>query len=328
MMKKILSLLLAILMILSMAACSSGSDDDDDDDDRKHSSSDKNNDNDDDRDADDDDDDNMVGADTDGDDNDVKPAGDIIFQETVFVDDENCTFTIKSIDPDGDWGYTLKAFMENKTDLNLMFSLNEVSVNGFMCDPFWACDVSSGMKSNEQICFYDSSLEELGITNVTDITFTLSVSDYDDFTAEPLVEETFTIYPMGEDAVEPYVRTPVENEIVLFENEDVTMIVIGEEYDPDWGYTLVVYLENNTDKTMMFSADDVAVNGFMCDPFWGSTVEPGKRAIRNISWYTEALAENDITEVDSITMAITVYDYNDWMADYIIDDNFTIEPNF
>ena len=326
MMKKLLSLLLAIMMVLSLAACSGDSDDDSDrDTDRDNNSShgSKN-----DKDEDDNDDGDSIVIDNDNTNSENIPVPGITFQETVFVDDENCTFTIKSIDPDGDWGYTLNAFLENKTDLNLMFSLDAVSVNGFMCDPFWASQVSAGMKANEEISFYESSLEDLGITDVTEITFTLCVYDYDDFAAEPLVEETFTIYPMGEDAVETYVRTPVDNEIVLFENEDVAMIVIGQEDDSMWGYTLVVYLENNTDRMLMFSAGDVAVNGYMCDPYWGTTVAPGKRAIANISWSDDAFAENDITEVESITLPITVFDYNDWMADYLVDDTFTIEPNF
>ena len=328
MLKKILSLLLAILMLLSLAACTSSRDDDDDDD-RKHSSSNKKNDDKDSNDDEDDnDDDNSSNAVTDNDDVDVDPDSRITFQKTIFIDDENCTFTIKSIDPNGDWGYTLDAFLENKTDLELMFSLDNVSVNGFMCDPFWASLLPAGKKVNDEISFYEDTLKDLGIKKVTEITFTLTVYDYNDYTADPLAKEVFTIYPMGEDAVEAYVRTPTKNEIVLFENEEVSMIIIDQFDDPTWGYTLVAYLENNTSDTLIFSADDVAVNGFMCDPFWSSIVAPGKRAIVNISWYDDSFAENDITEVESIDMSITVYDYSDWMADYLIDDNFTIDPNF
>ena len=326
MMKKLLSLLLAVIMVLSLVACSGNSDDDsgrDNDRDNNSSHGSKN-----DKGEDDNDDGDSIVIDNDDTSSEEIPVPGITFQETVFVNDENCTFTIKSIDPDGTLGYTLKVFLENKTDLNLMFSLDAVSVNGFMCDPFWGAQVSSGMKANEEITFYESFLEELDITNITDITFTLRIYDSDDFFADSLVEETFTIYPMGEDAVEPYVRTPVDNEIVLFETEDATMIIIGQKDDSMWGYTLLVYLENNTDRELMFSADEVAVNGFMCDPFWGTTVAPGKRAICPISWYDDSFAENNITEVESITLTISVYDYKNWMDDYIIDETFTIEPKF
>ncbi len=306
MMKKILSLMLALLMVLSLAACTSDSDrDEDKDDDRDNDPGQMNT------------------------DENTKPVNNSFnFEKTVLVDNDVCTFTIKSIEMDEIWGYTLNVYIENKTDLNLMFAVDTVSVNDFMCDPYWGCSVSPGMKSNESISFSESSLEELGILNVTDVTFTLRAYDFDDMMADPLLEESFTIYPMGEDAVEAYVRTPVEDEIVLFDNEDVTMIITGQRDDPYFGYTLAVYIENKTDKTLMFAASDVAVNGFMCDPYWASTVAPGKRAISGISWSDEAFAENDITKVESISLSIIAYDYNDWMADYIVDETFTIEPKF
>ena len=50
----------------------------------------------------------------------------ISFKEKVFVDNENCTFKITGVEPDSFWGYTLNAELENKTDKNLMFSLEEL----------------------------------------------------------------------------------------------------------------------------------------------------------------------------------------------------------
>lgn len=117
------------------------------------------------------------------------------FEEIVLVDDKNCTFKITSIDEDSIWGYTLNVYLENKTDLDLMFSLDDVSINGYMCDPFWAAAVSGGMKANEEISFMDSDFEKNGITDVTDITFTLNVYDSNDWSADHLVDETFTINP-------------------------------------------------------------------------------------------------------------------------------------
>lgn len=116
-------------------------------------------------------------------------------EETVFVDDENCTFKITGIDPDGMWGYTLNAHLENKSDKNLMFAVEDVSVNGFMCDPFWATTVQAGKKAKSDINFFEENLTELGIENVEEIEFTLRVYDDDDIFAGDLVNETFTFNP-------------------------------------------------------------------------------------------------------------------------------------
>lgn len=250
----------------------------------------------------------------------------ILFEETVLVEDENCTFTITAIEEDSTWGYSLKAFLENKTNLELMFSLSNVSVNGFMCDPFWAKTVASGMKANETISFSDSDFKANGITDVTEIQFMLDIYDNSDWMADHLVSDTFTIYPMGEAAVQPYTREAVENEIVLFDDENSTMIVTGFDPDNTWGYTLNVYLENKTDKTLMFSIDGASVNGFMADPFWAKTVAPGKRSNTTISWSDSEFENSGITEVESISLPIRVYDANDWMAEDVLNDTFTVTP--
>lgn len=115
------------------------------------------------------------------------------FQEEILVDNENCTFKITDIESDGDWGYTLKVYLENKTDKNLMFSWDDVSVNGFMCDPFWATSVQAGKKANSEISFSETDFEENGIENVENIEFKLSVYDDDNWDAAYLVDETFTL---------------------------------------------------------------------------------------------------------------------------------------
>lgn len=249
-----------------------------------------------------------------------------IFEEIILVDDENCTFKITAIEEDSILGYTLKAHLENKTDMELMFSLNNASVNGFMCDPFWAASVTPGMKANEEISFSDSDFARNGISDVTEIAFTLRVYDNNDWTAEHLVDDTFTIHPMGEEAVTAYVRTPQEDEIVLFDDENCTMIVTGFDPENMWGYTVNVYLENKTDKNLMFSIGDAAVNGYMCDPFWAETVAAGKRSNTEISWSSSDFEDNGITEVESLTLPIRVYDADEWMDHDLISETFTINP--
>ena len=115
--------------------------------------------------------------------------------EVILVDDKNCTVIVKGYDENALLGYAVNVFIENKTDKELMFSVSEVSVNGYMCDPFWAKTVSAGKKANEQITFFESDFESNGIEIVEDITFTLKVYDSNDWTADKLVEQTFTINP-------------------------------------------------------------------------------------------------------------------------------------
>lgn len=248
------------------------------------------------------------------------------FPETVIVDNENCTVKIIGIDANNVWGYTLKVFLENKTDLNLMFSLDKVSVNDYMCDPFWATTVTAGMKSNEEVSFSSDDFEEIGITDVTDITFQLRVYDSDNWDAEDLVNDMFTIYPLGEDADQEYHREVQPEDLVLFDTDTCAMIVTGYEPDNLWGYTVKVFLVNKTEHALMFSVDDAAVNGFMCDPFWAKEVAAEKMSYAEISWAEESFEENGITEVEILTLPISVYDNENWEVDHYIDETFEVKP--
>jgi len=116
-------------------------------------------------------------------------------KEVTLVDNDSCTVTVKGYDEKDILGYGVKVFLENKTDTSLMFSVDEVSVNGFMCDPFWATSVAAGKKANETITFLESDLKENGIEKIEEITFTLKVYDDSDLTTDYIVKETFTVKP-------------------------------------------------------------------------------------------------------------------------------------
>lgn len=249
-----------------------------------------------------------------------------VFEELVLVDDEHCTFKIMAVDNQSIWGYTLKVFLENKTDKDLMFSLNDVSVNGYMCDPFWATTVNAGMKSNSEVNFSASDLERSGITEVTEIEFELNVYDSNDWTADKLVDEDFTVYPLGRDAVRHQERQSQPGDMVLFDTAQCAMIITGFEPEGMMGYEVHVYLKNKTDEDLMFSLNDPAVNGFMCDPFWAMELDDGKAANTTITWLRSSLEENGITQVESLSLPVRVYPEDDWTAKAYIDETFTVKP--
>jgi len=115
-------------------------------------------------------------------------------------------------------------------------------------------------------------------------------------------------------------------EQVLVEDDNITVKFTGTQEDSLWGYTVKVYLENNTEKDLMFSVDDVSVNGFMCDPFWASTVAAGKKTNEKITFSEAAFAENGIEAVEEISFTLHVYDSNDLSADSLLKKTFTVNP--
>lgn len=255
------------------------------------------------------------------------PAQQISFSEVVAVDNEYCTIKITGIDPDGLLGYTLKAYMENKTtDQTLMFSVTSASVNGVMADPLFATKIAAEKKSNEEITFVGDSLEVNGITDFTDIELNFRVSDSNDWSADAVAEASVHIYPYGEEKATVFSREPQSSDTILVDNEYATVIVTGYTNDDIWGYTANLYIVNKTDAAVTVSVDEVSVNGFMADPFYADIVDGGKCAFSSISWVDSIFEENSITEVETIEFILRVHDSNDWMADDFVNELITLNP--
>ncbi len=249
------------------------------------------------------------------------------FEEMTVADNDQCLIQLKSIEIDPIWGYTIQAYIENKSsDTTYMFSLDNAAVNGVQTEPLFAVEVAAGKKSNEEINFADQNLTEQEIGDFTDIELSFRVYDSNDWTAEPVAHESVHIYPYGEEKATVFVREPQETDLVIVDNDAVTVILTGYDEDSIWGYSANLYLVNKTDKNLMFSVDEASVNGFMSDPFWAKTISAGKCGFSAISWTDSALEENGITAVEEIEMTFRVYDSEDWSADDVYNEVVTLKP--
>lgn len=309
-MKKLLALILATLMLLSLAACYVETPSNNNDNNNNQSQ-------------------NQTNGNTESNNqtNGTENKNEITFSELVAIDNGKCFIKVTEIDPDNIWGYTLKVQLENKsTDKTYMFSVESSAINGIQCDPFFATEVAAGKKANKEISFTNSALEESGIEDYTDIELTFRVYDTDDWMADDVAKETIHIYPYGEDKVVKYVRASQASDNVIIDNQYVTVIVTGYEDDDILGYTVKLFLLNKTDKNIMFSVDDVSVNGYMADPFFAKTVSAGKCAFSSMSWSDTTLENNGITAIQEIEFILRAYDADNWLADDFVNKTVTLKP--
>ncbi len=261
------------------------------------------------------------------DDGGSKGNSDVTFTEVVAVDNAECSIKITGIDPDSMWGYTLNAQLENKSaDKTYTFAVDSATINGVVCDPLFATDVAAGKKSNEEINFFVDDLEANGITEFTDIELTFSVYDANDWGADDVANTTVNVYPYGEDKATKYVREAQSSDNVLVDNEYVTVISTGYGHDEILGYTANLFLVNKTDKNLMFSADEVSVNGYMLDPLYAELIPGDKCSFSFMSWFDDELEDNSISEVEEIEFLLSVYDDDDWSSDDLVSEKITLKP--
>lgn len=96
----------------------------------------------------------------------------------------------KYVNEDSFWGAAVLLYVENNTGRDITVSCEDLSVNGFMVDCWFYCDVVAGKKAVEEITLFDSTMEENGITSIEDIELVFTAYDSntyaDIFKSEPI----------------------------------------------------------------------------------------------------------------------------------------------
>lgn len=109
--------------------------------------------------------------------------------DVVLMDTPEVQMVAIGYDHDDFWGYEVKTYLLNKTDSEVMFSVDSAEVNGIELDPYYAESLAAGKSTFSHIAWDDSVLEKNGIEKVEDIKLTLSAYDCDDLSKDNYVDE-------------------------------------------------------------------------------------------------------------------------------------------
>ena len=86
------------------------------------------------------------------------------------LNSNNISIIVKKLESeDSFWGADLFVFIENNSGENITVQVRNVSINGFMVDPIFSCDVVSGKVAFDTITFLESDLTDNDISDITSI---------------------------------------------------------------------------------------------------------------------------------------------------------------
>ncbi|MGN1418144.1 MAG: hypothetical protein ACI4W6_02325 [Acutalibacteraceae bacterium] len=109
----------------------------------------------------------------------VQPVDDSGF---LAYEDDNVKIVVKKLNSsDSFWGSDLYLYIENNSDKSLTVQANDVSVNGFMVDPMFSCEIDAGKKAFDTISFFETDLENNSITDITNIELKFHIIDTETF---------------------------------------------------------------------------------------------------------------------------------------------------
>lgn len=118
-----------------------------------------------------------------------------VADEKTITDNEYCTFIILDTYNDENWGYSINCYIENKSDKTIVASWDDVSVNGYMINPYWSTTIAPSKRCYSTISFFTDDFTVNNITDVENVDFKLRVYDSNDWLADNFVNSVFTYEP-------------------------------------------------------------------------------------------------------------------------------------
>lgn len=234
---------------------------------------------------------------------------DVTIEETVLLDEAGVKITAKSLEPNTLFGPEVKLLIENDSGVDLTVQARDSSVNGYMVDAIFSCDIVSGKKANDELTFLSSDLEACGIETIADIelSFHLYRSDnWDTYLDSAPVSLTTS-------AADTYAYDFDDAGELLYDDGSVRIVARGlSEDDSIFGPGVVLYVENNGTQDVTIQTRDVSVNGFMISAVFSCDVCAGKHAVDAITFFSSELEESGIETITDIELSFHLFDSDSW----------------
>lgn len=250
-------------------------------------------------------------------------------EEIVAMDYNDYSVKINSLGTDYSGDLTVGLLLENKSsEKTYIFCIEDASINGIHCSTSLFTEVTPGKKANDTIGFDDELLRKYNVGDYTDIEITFSVQASNEH-GNP-AQKTVHIYPQGQEKSVKYTREPKSTDKVIFDNENVTAIMIGynntESDNIAFAIEIDLFVINKTDKTVVFESKGESINGFMIDASFMDILSPDQCSFGTIYWTEEDLKENDIATVEEIEFILSAYDSDSWGQTPFASETFKINP--
>ena len=229
------------------------------------------------------------------------------FEETVLLDDEYCTVTLKSYNPNGSWGAELGLELVNKTENEVMFAARETAVNGIMLDPAWANSVEAVDTETSNITFDREKMDYSGINYLQEVVLGFDVYNNDDWQADHYFTDSFTILLPSDGSGAP--NSPVTADFpgyTVVDNADCTIAILDYTEDGYYGPELKVMAVNKSDEAAYFNLEYFVTDGVM---LYGSYIEdvlPGTVSYGAIEIDSDDMAASGINYLQDLRLVFEV----------------------
>ena len=235
-------------------------------------------------------------------DNDANTSSVPTIEEQVLIDTNGIKITAKEYLTDKIWGDGIKLLIENSSDTDYTVGCDALIVNDYMITDLFSSKVAAGKNANETMYLSSTGLKAAGIESVGKVEMYFHASDaqYNMVFKNEYAE----IHTSEFDNMD---TTPNDAGTELYSADGIR--IVGKTVDENsfWGSAILLYIENNSGKSVGITVDDMSINGYMITPYFSTTVYDGKKALEDITILSNQLEENGIESIDNVELKFHIY---------------------
>lgn len=223
--------------------------------------------------------------------------------------------------------------VENKSaEKDYTFDLDKAFINGLQYDLYMSVDVAPGKKAIEEIDVFGSYLERMkseGCEQLSDIELCFAVHEMDNFDDEHMMSGSAHVYPYGKDQAMAFDRPSLSSDVVLVDNDYLTILYIGDKTDSDreYGeYTVELFIVSKSDKDLKVDLSEEYINDFLIPSYADISIAAGRSRYASVSWGLRVLDDAGVSEVSSIECIFGVQEDDFWAYEDLATEKVTITP--
>lgn len=222
-------------------------------------------------------------------------------RNVVLVDNNECRVTVTGYGGNQEDGYEVKLLLENKNKAkDCLFAVERAYLDGVQFDAYFAGTTAPGKSREGYVYFNADEMKKYRIKTPADIALYLSAIDPDYFNGD-YINETCHVYPGGYGKASSYKYAVKDSDRVLAENDNASIILTGFSKDKELDYFCAdLCLINKTKEALVFTAEDVTVNGEDLYPYFSHTLDGGCTSFTQIIWPNEDISDLEPSHPESI----------------------------
>ncbi len=251
-------------------------------------------------------------------------SANVTLAETELYNANGITVTATGIDTNSMWGDEIDFTITNNSGQDVIVTTRDLVVNGYSLDTSSLyAEVAAGKSATDELTLYSSELNECGISTVATVEFNIHIEDsntWDDIAASDRIT-------LNTSAADGFAQPVDDSGDVIYDANGIRVVCKGLKDDSIWDGDLVLFAENNTDRSVSVYSDNVSVNGYMEDASFWVDLYPYTRAVDGMVLYgMDDLQLESMDDVNEIEFNLRIVDENTW-EDIDTSDPITLHFN-